>query len=401
MAYIIQRSKKWYACWMQGGRKIQRCTGMLVQPDNMTPRQAKIKAQQQADIMEQAAKGLAPIDKALDAVRSAGELSGACTAIPTVREYFASLPSVRSISSERNRKRSYALFLEYLGNAADKRIDAITYDTCRQFIRTQLQSVSQKTVTQYRTYIAAAFSRAQDIDGYMTRNPMKPVSVPQEAANIHPDKGSDKQKRQPFTVREISHMINNFPAPWCDMVAFSWYTGGLRLSDVCLMKWQDISPRDNCLRIVEKKTRNVREIAIIPELQQVLDKLSSTRPAGEPYIFPAMAHLYLAGTQSNISTQFTTLLKGAGIIPLAAPMEKTGRRKAISPKSFHSIRHAAVSVLRSNPAFTADMVRDAVGHDSEEVERGYYTGNTEQRAAIYKALASVVVTPTTSKQYTA
>lgn len=401
MAYLINRGKMWYASWTQGGKKLQRSTGILTHPENMTPRQAKIKAQQQADIMEQAAKGTAPVDKLLDAVRSAGELSGACSPIPTVREYFGNIPAVRSESSERNRQRSYSLFLEYLGVSADKRIDAVTYETCRQFVREQLQHVSQKTVTQYRTYIAAAFARAQDIDGYMTRNPMKPVNVPQEAANINPDKGRDKQKRQPFTVQEISYMINNFPAPWCDMVAFSWYTGGLRLSDVCLMKWQDISSREKCIRIIEKKTHHVREIAIIPELQALLDKLDTTTPAGEPYIFPSMAHLYLSGVQSNISTQFTTLLKGAGIIPLVTVAETQGRRKALSPKSFHSIRHTAVSVLRSNPTFTADMVRDAVGHDSEEVERGYYTGNVEQRAALYSALASVVSTPTTSKQYIA
>lgn len=367
----------------------------------MTPRQAKIKAQQQADIMEQAAKGITPADKLLDAVRSASELSGTSNPIPTVREYFFSIPAVRSESSERNRQRSYSLFLDYLGAAADKRIDAINYETCRQFIREQLQHVSQKTVTQYRTYIAAAFSRAQDIDGYMTRNPMKPVSVPQESASINPDKGADKQKRQPFTVQEISYMINHFPSPWCHLVAFSWYTGGLRLSDICLMQWQNIDDKSNCIRLVEKKTHHIREISIIPALRQLLDTIRATAPATEPYIFPAFAHKYLSGTQSTVSTQFTTLLKGTGIIPLTTDADSKVRRKALSCKSFHSIRHTAVSVLRSNPAFTADMVRDAVGHDSEEVERGYYTGNTEQRAILYSALATMITTPTTSKQYTA
>lgn len=367
----------------------------------MTPRQAKLKAQQQADIMEQAAKGITPTDKLLNAVRSAGELSGACSPIPTVREYFSNIPAVRSESSERNRQRSYALFLEYLGAAADKRIDAISYEMCRQFIREQLQHVSKKTVTQYRTYIAAAFSRAQDIDGYTTRNPMKPVNVPQEAACINPDKGADKQKRQPFTVQEITYMIHNFPAPWCDLVAFSWYTGGLRLSDICLMQWQNIDIQSKCIRLVEKKTHHVRELAIIPALQQLLDRLKKEKNDGEVYIFPAFAHKYLSGAQSAVSTQFTTLLKGAGIIPLTMSNDDKGRRKALSPKSFHSIRHTAVSVLRSNPAFTADMVRDAVGHDSEEVERGYYTGNAEQRAVIYATLSAMVDKPSKAIQYTA
>lgn len=401
MAYLIKRGKKWYASWTQGERKIQRATGILIQPDGMTAKQARILAQQQADNMERAAKGTAPVDKLLDATRKAAELSGTCAPIPTVREYFTGIPAVRSESSERNRQRSYALFLDYLGAAADKRIDAITYETCRQFIREQLQHVSQKTVTQYRTYIAAAFSRAQDIDGFTTRNPMKPVSVPQEAACVNPDKGTDKQKRQPFTVQEITYMIHNFPAPWCDLVAFSWYTGGLRLSDICLMQWQNIDNQGKCIRLIEKKTHHIREIAIIPALQQLLDRLNKEKNDGEVYIFPSFAHKYLSGTQSTVSTQFTTLLKGAGIIPLTMSNDDKGRRKSLAPKSFHSIRHTAVSVLRSNPAFTADMVRDAVGHDSEEVERGYYTGNVAQRAVIYSTLSAMVETPSTAKQYTA
>lgn len=401
MAGIYDRNGIWYALWNQAGKKIRRNTGIKVQPVGMTPRQAKIKAQQQADIMEQAAKGITPADKLLDAVRSASELSGTSAKIPTVREYLTNIPSNRTQSSESNRRRSYKLFLDYLGTAADKRIDSITYETCRQFIRQQLQLVSKKTVTQYRTYITAAFSRAQDIDGFMTRNPMKPVDISQEASSINPDKISGKQKREPFTTEEIAHMINNFPAPWCNLVAFSWYTGGLRLSDVCLRKWEDITANGNSLLITEMKTRKVREIAIIPELRQLLDKLKTACPKNEPYIFPQEAHKYLSGGQSTLSTQFTTLLKASGIIPLIPTTDKTGRRKAISPKSFHSIRHTAVSVLRSNPSFTADMVREAVGHDSEEVERGYYTGNLQQNAVIYNALAKMTATPTNSKKYTA
>ena len=75
MAGIYNRNGHWYALWNQAGKKVRRNTGIKVHPDGMTPKQAKHRAQQQADIMEQTAKGLAPMDKALDAVRSAAELS--------------------------------------------------------------------------------------------------------------------------------------------------------------------------------------------------------------------------------------------------------------------------------------------------------------------------------------
>lgn len=401
MAGIYQRNGQWYAVWNQAGKKHRKATGIPVHPTDMTAKKAETLARQQADIMEQAAKGTAPADKLIEATRQAAELSGMGAPIPTVREYLTSIPPATSASSERNRQRSYTLFLDYLGAAADKRIDLINYETCRAFIREQLKQVSQKTATQYRTYIAAAFSRAQDIDGFTTRNPMKPVSVPQEAASINPDKGADKQKREPFTLEEIAHMIHNFPAPWCHIVAFSWYTGGLRLSDVCQMQWKNIDTTANVYKLTEQKTKHVRELPIIPEMQALLSQIRANQPLHEPYIFPTLAHLYLSGAQANISTQFTTLLKGSGIIPLLPTTPSEGRRKNLSAKSFHSIRHTVVSALRNNPQFTADMVRDAVGHDSEEVERGYYTGTVTQKKTIYQTLADSITPSTTAKGYTA
>lgn len=42
------------------------------------------------------------------------------------------------------------------------------------------------------------------------------------------------------------------------MVAVSWYTGGLRLSDVCLMRWASIDWAGGYISLVEKKTRKER-----------------------------------------------------------------------------------------------------------------------------------------------
>ena len=84
---------------------------------------------------------------------------------------------------------------------------------------------------------------------------------------------------------------------------------------------------------------------------------------------------------------FTALLRAHGIIPAVQDEPKEGRRHRVSQKSFHSIRHTVVSCLRADATFTADMVRDAVGHDSEKVERGYFTATMEQRARVGDALA--------------
>ena len=51
----------------------------------------------------------------------------------------------------------------------------------------------------------------------------------------------------------------------------------------------------------------------------------------------------------------------------------------MSRKSFHSIRHTVVTMMRSSNMFTADLTRELVGHDSEEIERQYFTATLEAK----------------------
>ena len=127
--------------------------------------------------MEQAAKGLRPADKVLDSVRGALELAGMEGHIPSVREYLEAFPKLAREQSERNRRRSFKVFLEFLGADADKRLDKINHTRCRDFVRWALGQVSRKTVQQYYTYVSGAFKRAVEVDDLLNKNPMAGVSV--------------------------------------------------------------------------------------------------------------------------------------------------------------------------------------------------------------------------------
>lgn len=87
----------------------------------------------------------------------------------------------------------------------------------------------------YKRIISAAFNEAVDVDDILMKNPMKRVNVRDEYIAVAGREKTEPMKRQPFTVEEIHRLIKEMPAPWCDMVAVSWYCMGLRLSDVCLM----------------------------------------------------------------------------------------------------------------------------------------------------------------------
>lgn len=395
MAFITSKigtGRIWYAVWNDAsGKRHRESTGFPVAGNStLTPAQAKAMAEQYAIGKECAANGT-PVDKVIDAVRSVGARDGMDGRVPTLREFLSSIPATTSESSERNRRRSFKVFMEYLGADADKRIDSITYNQCREFIREQLRQVSRKTVMQYHTYIMRAFADAQDIHGLITRNPMRPVSVAQEAKMINPERGADKQEKEVFTPQEMHRLLHEAPAPWCNIVAVSFYLGGLRIGDVCTMRWDAINWGRAEVTLIEEKTKRCRRLPIISPLMDILKQMKGEQGRQEEYLFPMQAHMFFGGSRATVSTTFTALLQTMGINPAPVATDKpTGRRKRISAKTFHSIRHTVVSMTRLDASFTPDMVRDAVGHSSEQVERGYFHGDMMSKKAVYNSLVNAV-----------
>ncbi len=394
MSWIEKREncRCWIACWKQGNRKVRRSTGIRIEA-GAAGRHARALAEQTAAAMEAASTGETPAHKACDAVRKVAELHGCAGKIPTVREYFADFPRTAGESTEKNRTRSFNVFLEYLGTDADRRIDTITPAICREFVRHVLRKVSRSTVSQFRMYVSAVFRRAVEVDDYLSKNPFAGVDTGVEARAVIPERGLDKQKRLPFTLEEIHFMIQSFPAPWNDMVAVSFYLGGLRLSDVCMLRWDAVNWREGYIRLVEVKTRKERYLPILPQLKEVLMQRLTQSTGGEEYVFPDMAHYYIGSSKTSISTQFTFLLRAHGMIEGTVNAGKAkGDRHAVSAKSFHSIRHTVATYLRGGMTGTAlfspDAIRDTIGHDSEEVERGYFTGSLTMRRNVLSALAA-------------
>lgn len=394
MAWIAKRGKVYEARWVVNGKQHRKSTGIKIAGGpGYSATQAKRMAQQAADSMEQLSAEVTPLNKALDAVRAVAEVQGVASSVPTVREYLATIRGRKQDRSQQNRARAHAVFEAFLGDDVDKRIDLITPQRCREFVRwaAKTKGVSMSTIKLFRSIISAAFNEAVDVDDILVKNPMHRVNVRDEFVAVM---GRDKavpMKRLPFTVEEIHTLMEKAPAPWCDMVAVSWYCMGLRLSDVCQLKWDAVNFDKGTIHIeAETKTSRPRDIAICDALRQRLERMKGEQAADEPYVFPAMAAQYEVNKSATISTRFTSILRAMGIIGDPIAKKKEGARHRMSDKSFHSIRHAVVSVLRSNPAFTPDMVRDAVGHSSEAVEQGYYTATMAQRAQLSNALMQAV-----------
>lgn len=359
-----------------------------------TAAETKRLAQQMADVMEQTDKGEQMLNVMLDCVRSIAVANGLGKPMPTVREYLNAIPATSGANAEKNRRRAHQVFLTFLGRKADMRLDAITPAVCREFLRWALKRVQATTAAQYRSYISFALKRAFVEDHYLPSNPMDMAGLGPEMRAMGIENKS--ARREPFSVDEMRTLLRDFPRPWCDMAAVSYYLAGLRLSDVCMLRWASVDFAGGVVRLKEVKTHKERTISLLPVLRERLLAIRAEQggDGAEEFVFPKMARNYRSQYSSRISTDFTNLLKAYGIIGTEHDGEiLPGSRHHVNAKSFHSIRHSVVSFARSSAELTADMVRETVGHMSEEVERGYYTAGDVCKAKVMAVLAAIVQAP--------
>lgn len=403
MAGLTQRNGMWYATWKnQNGITEKKSTKVPIKGKaGVSAKQSRAYAQQVADSMERLAKGQTTYATAADALRSVAQASGMGGKMPTVREYLTDFQGQAGAKTESNRRRAFKAFLEWMDKRADMRLDMLTKADMLAYLRHALTLVSVGTVGLFRTNLSAAFNKAVD-DELLVRSPM-PVNLnlAKLAREVNPELGRDKIKRLPFTAEELRILVTQFPAPWRDMSLVAVMTGGQRLGDVCSLRWDFIDFASDCLSFTTGKTDKDMDIPLHPTLRERLLTIRAEQGGQEEYVFPHMAQRYMRG-DASISTEFTSLLKAWGIVKVDT--EKTalkGKRKNVSPKSFHSFRHSVVSVLRSDKRITQDLSRAIVGHDSEEIERAYYTASQADKMRGLDVIAQTIVpTAPALKPYT-
>lgn len=383
MASLKLRFSTWYAVWTQNKKQVVRTTNIKAKG----PKEKKL-AQTAADAMESAAKGNIAVSSAVDALHKVAETLGMSTGMPAVKEYLLDYTPNGRENNKRNYARAAKVFIEYLDVNAYKRLDLLTTAQCKNFLIEQLQRVSYGTVKQYKSMIDAALN-ASVRDGVITKNPMGFISLP----SLLPDGTKRATKRLPFTMEEIRTIINNFPYPWSQMTLTSYLTGGQRLGDIALLKWKNVDFQKKIIHIRTSKTGTDIVSPITPILELALEKLYDEN---EEYVFPTVARQHMR-SRGKLSIEFTALLRAHGILEQTKEVT-TGDRRPVSPKSFHSIRHTVVSQMRCNPAITADLSREIVGHASDAVEQGYFTAPSEAKMAAFDFLCKQLA-PTSEENW--
>lgn len=257
------------------------------------------------------------------------------------------------------------LFLESLGPKAEGDIAAVRSEDVIRFRNQQSQRISVASVNGY-VKIVRMILNAAEADGLVTRNEAKHIRKLKDATGT--------RKRRPFTLDEVQTVLKNCTEEWRSMVLFGIYTGA-RLGDVASLTWQNVDLDQKELRFQTKKTG--RRI-VMPLAEPLVAHLQTMEAGDDPRqpLHPRAYRIFVEeGRTGTLSRQFREILADAGLVsPSSHHTNKSengraGKRDA-DGISFHSLRHAHVSLLK-NAGVSDAVAKDLVGHESDAVSAVY------------------------------
>ncbi len=237
MAYLIQQSLSpyWTAQWTgSDGKKKKRSTRVRIKPDykkdgfRETPAQARARAQSIADAFERADQGNATAQKLHATINRLLPDGG----VPSVEKYLRDYLATRLLQKPAtydNIERGINLFLEFLGDRAALPLDSVTVATVNAWLEKEGQRVRTSTLRLYRDVVNTPFRRAFE-EELLARNPFALAHVPKvvERSPI---------VRRSFGLADLQEVMAALSPDWAMAVRLCVFLGGLRLGDVCNLRW--------------------------------------------------------------------------------------------------------------------------------------------------------------------
>jgi integrase len=261
-------------------------------------------------------------------------------------------------------------FLEYT-HASDTAplIGDLNGETIQQFLNDVKGRTSASTANGYRKVLNAFFVHALE-NKKIRNNPVESVDT------YKATKGEVEISRRPFEQEEIRSAYAAAPNDfWRFAIVFGLYTG-LRLGNVVTLRWRDVDLNKQVVNVVDIKSPDKIQIPIVsPFLLNLFAELRRKSPKATPenFVFPEYAEIYNAEDAAPLSAEFRGILVKAKLSEKYQRKEQgTGRscRRAVSPLSFHSLRHNFVTMLKERGA-SQMVARELVGHDSDAVNQLY------------------------------
>lgn len=148
-----------------------------------------------------------------------------------------------------------------------------------------------ETIKKHLSRLSSAFAEYLP-SGY--KNPFKGIVKKTKRVNHKID--TEPTKRKPLSDEELAALFveaRKMGEGIYNIAACAANTG-MRIKDVCLLKWEDVDLRDGLIRCKTHKTGARVTIPIMNELADVLDGANTdTAGSASEYVFPAMAERYI------------------------------------------------------------------------------------------------------------
>lgn len=354
-----------------------------------TKEQAMQKAQHLAEALEATARSdmtAYQLRKSINNIVS--DLGSESINVPTVEEWLndhlirVSRNGLKP-ASILNYKQAFDKFKAVLGSRVNLPLDRITPLMLEEYRDYLTARIAGSTAAMAIRLTASAFQVAVDYKIIET-NPFTALKRPRKERTV--------ARRRKFEQHELSLVLSKASPEWQSMVKICLYTGGQRLGDVAVLRWDQVDQTQGVIRIETQKTGKLLIIPIIPALQEHLNhwrKISTGI-----YVHSECASIFAKAGTSRLSAQFGRILYQCGLIdkdPLAAGKQykkmasnATANHRHINALSFHSLRYTATTLLHDAGVPPA-LVQAIVGHDSADVHAGYINfGTAEYEQALNK-----------------
>lgn len=233
------------------------------------------------------------------------------------------------------------------------------------------EGATPNTWNKYRALLLQVF-RTLAKDARLPSNPWAEIK-PRKLQTVH---------RRALTVEELRTVCGQASGEMRVLLALGVYTGA-RLGDCATMTWGNVDLARGEIRYAPRKTasRTDGRTLTVP-LHPVLTGILAETPSGKRkgFVLPETARHYLDKGPANISQKVQAHFEACG---LETAGEARGKRvRAPVEVGFHSMRHAAVTMLRDAGASMAAAMA-ITGHTSAAMLDVYtHAGADTVRAAV-------------------
>jgi integrase len=207
----------------------------------------------------------------------------------------------------------------------------------------------------------------------------------------------EAMQREPFTAAEIGKLLKAAPdVTWRGMILLGLYTGG-RVGDLARLLWGNVDLAKGTITFRPEKTKKSGKEVSLP-LHPVLSSFLLSLPSADSETAPLFPDLAAkkAGGQHGLSTTFGKIMAAAGVDSMKVESDfkaktggsKKGKLRQLARRSFHSLRHTAVSLM-ANAGIPEELRRRVVAHADGDVHARYTHHETDTLRAALGSLPDV------------